>query len=134
MPVGDFNPAPKPGKTVRVKPTQRQLGEISAKVDKQLKDRSGYVCELCKRARAVERAHIIGRKQLKQKTTVDLLLRLCMNCHDWLDETPEGIKYRKSLADRRNSGESEDVEQQTISPASAKIRHSAGSKKGANKR
>ena len=106
MPVGDYNPAPKPGKTVRVKPTQRQLGEISAKVDKELKARSGDVCEICKRARAVERAHIIGRKQLMHKTTVNDLLHLCSRCHDWLDETPEGIRYRKKLAERRMSGES----------------------------
>lgn len=55
-------------KSIRVKPTQRQMGEISAKVDKQLRARSEGVCELCRAAKAVQRAHITGRKQLKHKT------------------------------------------------------------------
>ncbi|MNT05794.1 hypothetical protein D3C72_1404320 [compost metagenome] len=81
----------------RVKLTQRQMGDISTKVDKQLKERSGGVCELCDAARAAQRAHITGRKQLKHKTTVDDLLHLCTHCHQWLDNTPEGIRYRKNL-------------------------------------
>lgn len=81
----------------RVKPTQRQMGDISAKVDKQLKERSGGVCERCRAARATERAHITGRKHLTHKTTVNDLLHLCTKCHDWLDETPEGIQYKRSL-------------------------------------
>lgn len=81
----------------RVKPTQRQLGAISAKVDKELKERSDGVCERCRAARAVERAHITGRKQLKHSTTVNDLLHLCTPCHRWLDGTADGIRYRKSL-------------------------------------
>lgn len=81
----------------RVKLTQRQMGDISAKVDKQLKERSGLVCERCRASRASERAHITGRKHLTHKTTVEDLLHLCSPCHDWLDETPEGIRYKRKL-------------------------------------
>ena len=77
--------------------SQRQLGEISPKVDKQLKERSNGVYERCDAARAEERAHITGRKQIKHKTTVDDLLHLCVPCHNWLDQQPEGIRHRKSL-------------------------------------
>lgn len=87
-------------KSKRVKPTQRQMGEISPKVDRQLKERSGGVCELCDAARATERAHITGRKHLKHRTTVDDLIHLCTPCHRWLDNTPEGIRYRKSLEEK----------------------------------
>ena len=73
------------------------MGDISAKVDKQLKERSGGVCEKCDAARATERAHITGRKQLNHKTTVDDLLHLCTPCHRWLDGTPEGIRYKRKL-------------------------------------
>jgi hypothetical protein len=82
----------------RIKLTQRQMGDISAVVDKQLKERSSGICERCRAARATERAHIIGRKHLTHKTTVNDLLHLCTKCHDWLDETTEGIKYRRKLA------------------------------------
>ena len=86
----------------RIRPTQRQMGAISAKVDSQLKERSGGVCERCKSARAVERAHITGRKQLTHRTTVNDLLHLCTKCHDWLDETPDGIRYKRQLKERES--------------------------------
>ena len=92
-----FNPVPKPAHK-RIKPTQRQLGDISAEVDKQLKDRSKGVCELCGRRNATERAHLTGRKQLNHKTKVTDLVHLCTECHDWLDETPEGIQARRFIA------------------------------------
>jgi hypothetical protein len=81
----------------RQKPTQRMMGDISQKVDQELKLRSGGICERCRAARASERAHLIGRKHICHKTTVDDLLHLCTPCHDWLDETPEGIKYKRTL-------------------------------------
>jgi hypothetical protein len=85
-----------------VKLSQKQMGDISTKVDKQLKDRSGGLCERCRAAEAVQRAHIIGRKQLKHKTTVNDLLHVCVPCHKWLDETPEGIRYKQKLRERMN--------------------------------
>lgn len=93
-----FNPAPKNTKSARVKHTQRQMGDISQEVDRQLKERSNGVCERCGRRPATERAHLTGRKQLTHKTKVTDLMHLCTDCHDWLDETPEGIQVRKFLA------------------------------------
>lgn len=81
----------------RVKLTQKQMGDISAKVDKQLKVRSGYVCERCSASKATERAHITGRGHLTHKTTVDDLLHLCTPCHRWLDGDPAGIRYKRKL-------------------------------------
>ncbi|ULL14336.1 hypothetical protein DVH26_07670 [Paenibacillus sp. H1-7] len=81
----------------RIKPTQRQMGAISPKVDKQLKERSQGVCELCTVDRATQRAHITGWKQIDHKTTVEDLLHVCVVCHKWLDETVEGIQYKKTL-------------------------------------
>lgn len=84
----------------RIKPTQRQMGAISQKVDRELKQRSDGLCELrkkCKGAYAVQRAHITGRKQLNHRTTVNDLIHCCLDCHIWLDQDIEGIKYRKSL-------------------------------------
>ena len=83
-----------------VKLSQKQMGDISTKVDKQLKTRSGGLCELKKRCRgtwAVQRAHITGRGHLTHKTTVDDLLHVCLECHIWFDQDPEGIKYKRSL-------------------------------------
>lgn len=81
----------------RIKPTQRQMGAISPKVDKELKERSEGICELCTAAKATQRAHITGRKQIDHRTTVEDLLHVCVPCHKWLDESVEGIRYRKSL-------------------------------------
>jgi hypothetical protein len=92
-----YNPVPKPTKSNRVKPTQKQMGDISTTVDGELKERSQGICEMCGKARATERAHLTGRKQLKKKTAVTDLIHLCTKCHDWLDETPEGIMSRKFI-------------------------------------
>lgn len=97
----DWNPVPKPVKHKRVRPTQRQMGAISAKVDRQLKERSGGVCERCRAARAVERAHITGRKHLTHRTTVSDLLHLCTPCHRWADGTAEGIKFMRELREAK---------------------------------
>lgn len=95
----NLNPVPKSTQlhSKRIKPTQRQMGDISTRVDQELKERSGGVCELCRSFKATERAHLIGRKQINHKTTVNDLLHLCYRCHDWLDETPEGIQYKRKL-------------------------------------
>ncbi|MNW62280.1 hypothetical protein D3C74_403990 [compost metagenome] len=74
------------------------MGDISPEVDKQLKQRSNGVCERCGSKPATERAHLTGRKQLKHKTKVTDLMHLCTECHDWLDETPEGIQCRQFIA------------------------------------
>ena len=70
-----------------VKPSQKQMGDISTKVDKQLKERSGGLCERCRAAQAVQRAHLIRRGKLTHKTTVNDLAHLCVPCHKWCDES-----------------------------------------------
>lgn len=83
-----------------VKPTQKQKGDISTKVDRELKERSGGVCELrrtCHGNKAVERSHTMGRRIIPHKTTVDDLFHACKLCHIWLDETPDGIRFRKRV-------------------------------------
>ena len=94
----EYNPVPKPGKSKRTKLTQKQMGDISSRVDKQLKERSRGICEVKKRCtgtQAVERAHTKGRRVIDHKTTVDDLFHACTACHRWLDETPEGIRFKR---------------------------------------
>lgn len=105
MTIFAYNPYPKEvqTKSKRIKHTQRQLGDISPKVRKEVRLRSGGICEVRKRcsgAFAVQMAHIIGRKQLTRKTTARDILDACVECHSWLDETPEGIQYKKSLMNK----------------------------------
>ncbi|MCY9544138.1 hypothetical protein M5X02_26240, partial [Paenibacillus alvei] len=52
-------------KSKRIKETQKQKGDISPSVDAELKDRSQGICELCGKKRAIERAHLTGRKHLE---------------------------------------------------------------------
>src|SRR5690625_1720280 len=100
-------------KSKRIRPTQRQLGDISNKVRQQVRERSGGACEICRRARAMEMAHIVGRKQLTRRTTVDDLLHLCVACHRWLDGTPAGIKYKKVVVSEIERTTGEDDKQWT---------------------
>ncbi|KIL35846.1 hypothetical protein SD71_10635 [Cohnella kolymensis] len=101
MPIGDFNPVPKSGIIHnRTKETQKQMGAISAKVRKQVRDRSGGICEVkekCTGAPATEQAHLTGRGTIKHKTTAADLKDACVECHRWLDSTGEGVKHKKSL-------------------------------------
>jgi len=87
-------------RSVRVKLTQRQMGDISQRVRKEVESRSNGVCEVrkqCDGARAAEMAHLTGRKQLKHKTTAADLRHACVECHRWLDGTVDGIRYKKKL-------------------------------------
>ncbi|WP_371748086.1 hypothetical protein [Paenibacillus nuruki] len=93
-----LNAAPKPGKYKRVNPTQRQKGDINAKADVALKQRSMGLCELCGQTWAVQRAHLTGRKHIKHKTTEADLAHVCLECHDWLDKDPRGIQARRLIA------------------------------------
>lgn len=89
----------------RIKPTQRQMGAISAKVRDEVKDRTMSHCELRKPKCtwvATHMAHITGRKQLNHVTTADDILHVCVPCHRWLDETPEGIRYKRELRERES--------------------------------
>lgn len=87
-------------RSTRIKLTQRQMGDISPKVRKEVRERSEGICEVrvkCLGAQAMQQAHITGRKQLTHKTTAADLLDSCIPCHRWLDETPEGIRYKRKL-------------------------------------
>lgn len=100
-----YNPYPKSKQVAkqRIKPTQRQMGDISPKVRKEVKQRSNDKCEVmarCNGTAAVHMAHIIGRKQLTHVTTAADILHACLSCHIWLDQTADGIAYRKSLREQ----------------------------------
>lgn len=86
----------------RIKPTQRQKGAISNKVRQQVKERSNGICERCSSNRATDMAHIIGRKQIDHVTTEKDLLHVCVYCHQWLDETPEGIQFKRRKLNEQN--------------------------------
>jgi heterodisulfide reductase subunit B len=100
-----YNPVPKSNQLYhkRTKPTQRQMGDISTKVRNEVKKRSLSLCEVmvkCMGVEATDMAHITGRKQLKHKTTAKDVLHACPNCHKWMDETPDGIRYRRLMRER----------------------------------
>lgn len=85
----------------RIKLTQKQMGDISAKVRAEVKLRSGGSCEirkLCKGSEGVHMAHLTTRGQLTHKTTANDLKHACLVCHLWLDGK-DGISYRNELRD-----------------------------------
>lgn len=80
--------------------TQRQMGDISEKVRKEVHARSGGICELrlrCNGSPAVQQAHITSRVRINHKTTAEDLRDACIACHQHIDETPEGIRYKRTL-------------------------------------
>jgi 5-methylcytosine-specific restriction endonuclease McrA len=84
----------------RQKPTQRQMGEISQTVRDAVKRRSRGVCEVCRRcngAEALQMAHITSRKHLTHRTGPEDLLHSCVECHIWLDQHPDGIRFKREL-------------------------------------
>ena len=83
-----LNAVPKPSYG-RNKPTAKQRGQISTKVRKQLRERSGGICEKCKYALAVHAAHLVRRWQC-EITTVNHIGHLCLECHAWADTTAAG--------------------------------------------
>ncbi len=80
----------------RIKPTQRQKGSISKNVRKSVQERPNGICERCSANRATQMAHLIGRKHIDHVTTEKDLLHLCVSCHIWLDQTEEGINFKRS--------------------------------------
>ncbi|MNW43552.1 hypothetical protein D3C74_207530 [compost metagenome] len=92
------NPVPKKTNSVRVKLTQKQMGDISPKVRKEVRERSKGLCEvrlICNGAQAVQQAHITGRTHLNHKTTADDLLDSCLECHIYLDSDVMGIRTKR---------------------------------------
>lgn len=102
--ASQFHPAPKPGKSKRIKDTQEQLGRIRDKVREEVRERSGGICEVrerCKGAPAVQQAHIRGRRVITHRTTAEDLKDACIACHTWMDSTGNGAVYKRKL---RNEG------------------------------
>lgn len=96
----DFRPYTKEMQTAsrRVKLTQKQMGAISPKVRKEVKERSKGVCEVrmkCTGSRAVHMAHKRGRRRMEHRTTAKDLWHACLVCHVWLDTTAEGERFKK---------------------------------------
>jgi hypothetical protein len=83
---------PKPSHK-RYKPRSRTRGAISPKVRKELKERSGGICERCNAAQAVHAAHLTRRWLIETRTTVNDLSRLCVPCHINADQTKEGREW-----------------------------------------
>jgi len=82
----------------RIKPTQKQMGAISPSVRKQVRERSGGICELrikCNGLPAVQQAHKRGRRRMEHKTTAEDLWDVCVYCHTWLDSTGEGAIFKR---------------------------------------
>lgn len=89
MPIGDYNPSPKPHHG-RNKPSRRQRSEIPPKEVKRLKERSGGVCERCDRQRATDKAHVERRQHSTDIPTSEDFLHLCNSCHVWADGSRDG--------------------------------------------
>lgn len=100
----EWNPVDKPS-FGRNKPLARNRGAISTKVRKDLAERSQGACERCKRQGVpLQAAHTTRRWQL-DRTTVNQLLHLCLNCHYWADNTRDGRDWLEAVASRqRNIG------------------------------
>lgn len=85
------------------KPTQKQMGNISQKVRKQVRERSQGICEIrvkCHGSPAVEQAHLTTRGTIKHRTTAEDLKDSCVPCHRFLDTTGEGVRYKKSIREK----------------------------------
>lgn len=107
-----FSPQPKP-RHGRFKMSQRQKGEITAKVRKEVNARTLLApigcCERCGRNRngfwTLELAHIDSRLDIDHKTTRYDLLRLCSpstnsnTCH-FFSHSPEGKEWMKEIQER----------------------------------
>jgi heterodisulfide reductase subunit B len=88
------------------KPTQKQMGSISQKVRKQVRERSQGICEIrvkCHGSPAVEQAHLTTRGTIKHRTTAEDLLHSCVTCHIWMDRTVDGIRFKKKRVEELSS-------------------------------
>lgn len=85
-------------KSKRIKLTQKQKGDISPQVRLEVWERSNGACEMCDRNRAVQMAHITSRVRIEHKTTKKDLIHVCVECHKYLDETPQGQQIKNLLS------------------------------------
>jgi hypothetical protein len=92
--------APKPSHG-RNKPTARQRGQISTKVRKELRERSGGVCERCMNEKASQAAHCIRRWRIEVRTTVHDLAHLCYDCHYYCDNNKSGREWLEAFRNKQ---------------------------------
>lgn len=95
-----LNAVPKP-QHKRNRPTAKQRGAISTKVRKELRERSGGICEKCYSHLATDAAHTIRRWQVVEHTTVQLLIHLCRTCHIYCDNTRDGRAFLEQFSQSR---------------------------------
>ncbi len=91
----------------RIKPTQKQMGDISTKVRKRVNERSNNCCERCMKHKSavwtLEQAHITSRVRISHKTTEYDLVRLCGpstqsgTCHHWVESTRIGKDWLEAF-------------------------------------
>ena len=103
MPVGDFNPVPKP-RHKRIRKTAKQRGQVTKDVYAAAWKRAGGRCERCGRSAyqvwTLEAAHVERRWRYGQEgvTAADIII-LCgpstdsRTCHHWADYTREGREW-----------------------------------------
>lgn len=100
MPIGDFNPCPKPIHSRRRK-TARQRGRVAPEVYNEAMGRAGGRCERCGKSQyqawTLEAAHVERRWKIGQEgVTAEDIVILCGpstdsgTCHHWADYTREG--------------------------------------------
>lgn len=118
MPIGDFNPVPKP-RHKRNRKTAKQRGQVTKDIYAEAWERSRGRCERCSRAEyeawTLEAAHAERRWRYGQEgVTAEDIIILCGpqtqsgTCHHWADSTKEGrvwlIWKREELRQRKGGG------------------------------
>lgn len=96
-------PCSKPKHPRSGKLTQKQMGAITDKVRKEVRARSGDICEVrikCSGALAVHMAHLVGRRVIKRRTTAADLRHACDACHTHIDTTGEGVREKKLMREK----------------------------------
>jgi hypothetical protein len=87
-------------KSNRVKLTNSQKTELSAKEVKRLRERSNGVCERCDRQRAAEKAHVERRWHSVKRPTAEDFVHLCITCHRWCDGSKVGRDWLIAFQDK----------------------------------
>jgi hypothetical protein len=117
MPIGDYNPVPKPKHKRRSK-TAKQRGQVTKAVYAAAWERAGGRCERCGRYHGqvwtLEAAHVERRWRFGQEgVKAEDIVILCgpstdsRTCHHWADYTREGrewlLRKREEFLSRKES-------------------------------
>jgi hypothetical protein len=78
-----FNPTPKPGKSVRIEPKRGVSGKFSTKTIQTIGDRDEWLCVRCRSPYIESVPHHAIFKSHLGKGTVDNGVTICRSCHDW---------------------------------------------------